>query len=55
MLPGRPFQGPVRLSARVDVDGDPLTRGPGDLSAELAAPLETGASGIELVLRSRGG
>jgi hypothetical protein len=51
MIPGRAFSGPIRLTARVDLDGDPLSRGPGDLQAELDTPVEPGQSGLDLVLR----
>jgi hypothetical protein len=30
MMQGRPFEGDVELTARLDQDGDPLTRQPGD-------------------------
>ena len=55
MLKGRPFKGPILLSARIDRDGDPLTHEPDDLVGEAAAPLEPGAKGAELVLRRSGG
>jgi hypothetical protein len=50
MMVGRPLSGDISLSARVDRDGDPLTRGPDDLSATLAAPVQAGDSDVELVL-----
>jgi hypothetical protein len=50
MIKGRPWVGPIALSARVDKDGDPLTRDPEDWSAELGSPVEPGASGVELRL-----
>jgi hypothetical protein len=51
MIPGRAFEGPLTVSARVDVDGDPLSRGDGDLEATLGTPVEAGASDIVLELR----
>ena len=54
MMPGRPFAGPIRLSARLDRDGDPLTRGTGDLEAALAQSIQPGAAGLELVLGAGG-
>ena len=51
MIPGRPFAGPISLSARLDADGDPLTRGESDLSAALTEPVQPGARGLELILR----
>jgi hypothetical protein len=50
MIQGRPWVGPIALSARVDADGDPLTRGDGDATADLATPVEPGAEGVELRL-----
>jgi hypothetical protein len=54
MVQGRPWVGPIALSARVDRDGDPLTRDDADTSAELASPVAPGATGVELRLE-RGG
>jgi hypothetical protein len=51
MMTGRPFSGPIRISARLDSDGDPMTRSPGDLSAEVSEALKPGARGVELILR----
>lgn len=51
MIPGREFRGPIVLSARLDLDGNPLTREPGGLAAQLDAPVEPGTSDLELVLR----
>jgi len=47
----RSFAGPLQISARVDGDGDPLTRGPGDLTGELAGLVDDGQQGLEIVLR----
>jgi hypothetical protein len=52
MMEGRPFEGAILLSARIDADGDPLTRGPEDLAASVDSPVEPGASGVELTLTS---
>ncbi|NRA01339.1 MAG: hypothetical protein HRU00_01935 [Myxococcales bacterium] len=54
MLAGRPFAGPVQLSARLDADGDPLTRQPEDLVAALPDPVEPGTDGLRLVLEPPG-
>ncbi len=51
MLKGRPFRGPIALSARIDRDGDPLTREPDNLVGKVDALLEPGARGAELVLQ----
>jgi hypothetical protein len=50
MIAGRAFAGPITLSARIDRDGNPMTRDPGDAAAALEAPVEPGASGVELML-----
>jgi len=50
MIQGRPWVGPIALSARADADGNPLTRGDGDATAELAQPVQPGATGIVLQL-----
>jgi hypothetical protein len=50
MMAGRPFAGPILLSARIDTDGDPMTRGEGDALALHETPLEPGARGVDLVL-----
>lgn len=34
MIPGTPFEGEVTVTARLKSDGDPLSRAPGDLSAQ---------------------
>jgi hypothetical protein len=51
MLAERPFIGPILLSARVDFDGDPLTRSPEDWTASAPGPLDPGATDVELVLQ----
>jgi cytochrome c-type biogenesis protein CcmH len=50
MAADRPFAGPMRISARVDSDGDPLTRGPGDLVGEIAGLIDDGQENLEIVL-----
>ena len=50
MIQAMPFAGPLTLSARVDSDGNAMSRTPGDLSGQAAGPIEPGASGIELVI-----
>jgi cytochrome c-type biogenesis protein CcmH len=49
MVAGRPFEGPLQLSARLDADGNATTRSPGDLQGGSAAPVEPGASGVAIV------
>lgn len=50
MIAGRPFSGPITLSARIDRDGNPLTRDATDAAAVLPAPVEPGARDVELTL-----
>jgi hypothetical protein len=50
MIQGRPWLGPIALGALADADGNPLTRGETDASAELASPVQPGATGVELKL-----
>jgi len=50
MIPGRPLAGSVVISARVDPDGDPLTREPGGLSATLDDPVGRGTRDVVLGL-----
>jgi len=44
-----PFAGAIEISARVDLDNNPMTRGPGELTGS-AGEVEPGASGLEVVL-----
>lgn len=50
MIQGTPFAGPIALSARIDRDGNAMTRDPGEPAAVLAAPVQPGAGGVELRL-----
>lgn len=51
MVPGSAFTGPFILSARLDRDGDPMTKGPDDLYATYAGEVKSGQKGVELVLK----
>jgi hypothetical protein len=51
MMPGQPLTGPLQLTARLDSDGDPMTRLEGDLNGSAPDVVEAGATGIELILR----
>ncbi|MEE2752300.1 MAG: hypothetical protein VX519_12780 [Myxococcota bacterium] len=44
----------VWLRARVDVDGDPMTRGEGDLESLVVGPITSGTEDIQLVLETMG-
>lgn len=50
MIQAMPFAGPLTLSARVDADGNAMSRTPGDLQGGAAGPIEPGASGIEVLI-----
>lgn len=50
MIRTMPFAGELRLTARLDADGDATSRGPGDLQGEAAGTHAPGASGVEIVL-----
>jgi hypothetical protein len=50
MIPGQPWSRPLFLSARLDADGNAMTRDPADPDATLSAPLEPGAANVQLVL-----
>lgn len=54
MIPGMQFTGPISLSARLDADGNAMTRGAEDISSVVEEPLEPGATGIRLVLSQKG-
>ena len=50
MIQAMPFEGPIRLSARIDADGNATTRTPGDLQGVLDTPHDPGARGVTLVI-----
>lgn len=50
MIPTLQFDGEIQLSARLDSDGNAMTKLPGDLIGAVATPLVPGASGVVLVL-----
>ena len=50
MIPSMQFVGPISLSARLDADGNAMTRGPGDISSDTAETLSPGATGVRLTL-----
>ena len=53
MLGPAPFPDRVVVEARLDADGDPLSREPGDLSAR-SGPVATGSAGVTLTLAEAG-
>ena len=50
MIPTLQFAGDIKLSARLDSDGNAMTKLPGDLVGEAAASLVPGTRGVVLVL-----
>ncbi len=51
MLPGRPLQGRIDVTARLDSDGNASTREAGDLLGAFGAnPAEAGQSGVDIQL-----
>lgn len=54
MVPGVPFKGPFVVYARLDKDGDPMTRGPDDLYGAVPDPVNSGVDTANIVLKKRG-
>lgn len=54
MIKTRPFAGPLQLSARLDTDGNAMTRAATDLSSAPAPPALPGTTAVELVLAQKG-
>lgn len=51
MMQGMPFSGKVLLSARLDKDGNPMTKEPGNLMGEYRKnPVEIGSQKVDIVL-----
>jgi hypothetical protein len=54
MIPSMQFAGPISLTARLDADGNAMTRGAGDISGAVSEALTPGTTGVTLVLSERG-
>lgn len=50
MIQSIPFAGPLQVSARVDSDGNAMSRNPGDMSGAAASDVEPGARGVDVVI-----
>jgi cytochrome c-type biogenesis protein CcmH len=51
MTQGMPFTGKINVTVRLDQDGNPGTRGPGDLSGDYKKnPVEVGSKNVDIVL-----
>ncbi len=53
MIPSMRFEGAIQLTARLDSDGNAMTRLPGDLQGAMSTPLSPGAVGALLTLDQR--
>lgn len=54
MIPSMRFEGPISLTARLDADGNAMTRGDTDLSSAAAEPITPGTTGVTLILAQKG-
>jgi len=54
MIPSMRFEGAISLSARLDADGNAMTRGSEDISSQVEEPLAPGTTGVRLLLGERG-
>ena len=50
MIQAMPFAGPLTITARLDADGNAMSRSPGDLFGASASPVQPGASGVDVVI-----
>jgi len=55
MIPGMRFEGPIALTARLDGDGDAMTRDASDPQTAQPVAVVPGTLGVELLLRPGGG
>lgn len=53
MIQSMPFAGPIQITARVDGDGNPMSRQPGDLQGEAPEAVDPGASGVVVEIDQR--
>ncbi len=53
MVPNVPFQGPFVVYARLDKDGDPMTRGEDDLYGAVGGEVQSGNLNVEIVLNKK--
>jgi cytochrome c-type biogenesis protein CcmH len=50
MIKQMPFVGPLQLSARLDADGNAMTRAPGDLQGQASGMHQPGENGVAIVI-----
>lgn len=53
MIRSMPFVGPILVSARLDGDGNAMSRSPGDLQGDVPEPVDPGATGVVVRLDTR--
>ena len=53
MIPSMRFEGEIELSARLDSDGNAMTRLAGDLTGAASSAHAPGASGVDILLDTR--
>ena len=53
MIQAMPFAGPFQITARLDGDGNAMSRTPGDLSGAAPAPVTPGTTGIDVLIDQR--
>ncbi|MGH0036006.1 MAG: c-type cytochrome biogenesis protein CcmI/CycH [Myxococcota bacterium] len=53
MIPSMKFEGEITLTARLDSDGNAMTRLPGDLQGSYGTPVRPGSAGVEIRLDER--
>ena len=53
MIQALPWGGPLRITARLDRDGNATSRQPGDLQGRAPEPVSPGAEGVRVVLDER--
>ncbi len=55
MTQGMPFTGKVNITVRLDQDGNPGTRGPGDVNGDYKKnPVDVGSKNVDIVLDQLG-
>jgi hypothetical protein len=52
MIPGLSFQGEIQITARLDSDGNAMTKLPGDLAGSASGPAPPGTEGVYAILDS---
>jgi len=51
MMQGGPFTGKINITVRLDKDGNPTTRGAGDMTGEYKKnPVEVGSKNVDIVI-----